>query len=165
MVIIETKNVTIHGSEQLPKNNKEGKEKVMSSNLSVNTYKKYINITARYIVGIWGLALVFLLACILNKKNSVADALLGSVFVVFCIITVALFATYLIHLVWMIQERWKPQNIKSDIISEVLLILCLSAYNFYKGQFGIVDFLKILVYVILIYVFAEIGKYIYSWKA
>lgn len=137
----------------------------MSSNLSVNTYKKYINITARYIVGIWGLALVFLLACILNKKNSVADALLGSVFVVFCIITVALFATYLIHLVWMIQERWKPQNIKSDIISEVLLILCLSAYNFYKGQFGIVDFLKILVYVILIYVFAEIGKYIYSWKA
>ena len=38
--------------------------------------KKIINRIARYIVGIWGLTLLFLLACVFQEKNYAADAVL-----------------------------------------------------------------------------------------
>ena len=64
----------------------------------------------------------------------------------------------------MIQKKRKPQNLKSDLGFMILTALALSGYDIYKGVFAWNDFWKKIVLMIVIIVFGEIGKYIYSWK-
>lgn len=126
--------------------------------------KKIINRIARYIVGIWGLTLLFLLACVFQEKTNAADAVVWAAMILFLIVTIIFFITYFIHLFWMIQEKRKPQNLKSDLVFMILTVLALSGYDIYKGVFAWNDFWKKIVLMIVIIVFGEIGKYIYSWK-
>lgn len=126
--------------------------------------RRLINNIARYIIGIWGLALLFLLTCVFNEENIVADGLIIFAFLIFVGVTIILLTTYFIHLFWMIQEKRKPQDLKSDIIFSIVLVLTLSAYDIYADQFILEDIWKKFLLVLLIMVFSEIGKYIYSWK-
>ena len=126
--------------------------------------KKIINRIARYIVGIWGLTLLFLLACVFQEKNYAADAVVRAAMILFLLVTIIFFLNYFIHLIWMIQEKRKPQNLKSDLGFMVLTVLALSGYDIYKGVFVWNDFWKKIVLVIVIDAFGEIGKYIYSWE-
>ena len=64
----------------------------------------------------------------------------------------------------MIQEKRKPQNLKSDIIFLIVLVLTLSAYDIYAGRFVWDDIWKKFILVILIILSSEIGKDIFSWK-
>ena len=126
--------------------------------------KKIINRIARYIVGIWGLTLLFLLACVFQEKTNVADAVVWAAMILFLLVTIIFFINYFIHLIWMIQEKRKPQNLKSDLGFMVLTVLALSGYDIYKGVFAWNDFWKKIVLVIVIDAFGENGKYIYSWE-
>ena len=126
--------------------------------------KKIINRIARYIVGIWGLTLLFLLACVFQEKTNVADAVVWAAMILFLLVTIILFITYFIHLFWMIQEKRKPQNLKSDIGFMILTVLALSGYDIYKGIFAWNDVWKKIVLMIVIIVFGEVAEYVYSWK-
>lgn len=126
--------------------------------------RRVINNIARYIIGVWGLVLLFLLACVFNEENIVADKLIIFASVIFVGVTIILFVTYFIHLFWMIQEKRKPQDLKSDIIFLIVLVLTLSAYDIYAGRFVWEDIWKKFILVILIILSSEIGKYIYSWR-
>lgn len=126
--------------------------------------KKIINRIARYIVGIWGLTLLFLLACVFQEKANVADAVFRTAMILFFLVTIIYFITYFIHLFWMIQEKRKPQNLKSDLGFMILTVLALSGYDIYKGVFAWNDVWKKIVLMIVIIVFGEIAEYVYSWK-
>lgn len=126
--------------------------------------KKIINRIARYIVGIWGLTLLFLLACVFQEKANVADAVFRTAMILFLLVTIIYFITYFIHLFWMIQEKRKPQNLKSDLGFMILTVLALSGYDIYKGVFAWNDVWKKIVLMIVIIVFGEIAEYVYSWK-
>ena len=65
---------------------------------------------------------------------------------------------------WMIQEKRKPQNLKSDIGFMILTVLALSGYDIYKGVFAWNDVWKKIVLMIVIIVFGEVAEYVYSWK-
>ena len=99
-----------------------------------------------------------------NEENVVADKLIIFASVIFVGVTIILFVTYFIHLFWMIQEKRKPQNLKSDIIFLIVLVLTLSAYDIYAGRFVWEDIWKKFILVILIILSSEIGQYIFSWK-
>ena len=126
--------------------------------------KKIINRIARYIVGIWGLTLLFLLACVFQEKTNVADAVVWAAMILFLLVTIIFFINYFIHLIWMIQEKRKPQNLKSDLGFMVLTVLALSGYDIYKGIFAWNDVWKKIVLMIVIIVFGEVAEYVYSWK-
>jgi hypothetical protein len=126
--------------------------------------KTIINKIARYIIGIWGLALVLLLACMFQEGNSIADRILTVVFALFFVLTIVLFLTYAIHLIWMMKEKRKPQNLKSDIIDAVLIVLALTVYDVYSNQFAWNDIWKRIVFVLLAVLSGEIARYIYSWR-
>ena len=126
--------------------------------------KKIINRIARYIVGIWGLTLLFLLACVFQEKANVAGAVFRTAMILFFLVTIIYFITYFIHLFWMIQEKRKPQNLKSDLGFMILTVLALSGYDIYKGVFAWNDVWKKIVLMIVIIVFGEIAEYVYSWK-
>ena len=126
--------------------------------------KKIINRIARYIVGIWGLTLLFLLACVFQEKTNVADAVVWAAMILFLLVTIIFFINYFIHLIWMIQEKRKPQNLKSDIGFMILTVLALSGYDIYKGIFAWNDVWKKIVLMIVIIVFGEVAEYVYSWK-
>lgn len=126
--------------------------------------KKKINMTARYIIGIWGLVLLFLLACVFQEENRVADWLTETVFILFLCVSAIFFATYIIHLFWMIKEKRKPKNLKSDLVFMMILLLSLCAYDISKGVFSWQDVWKKMVYVIVLMMFSGIAQYVYSWK-
>jgi O-antigen ligase len=71
---------------------------------------------------------------------------------------------YIIHLIWMIQEKRKPQNLKTDIVSAIFLAIILISYNVYSNQFDWKDILVKMVFIALVLIFGEITRYIYSWK-
>ena len=58
--------------------------------------RRLINNIARYIIGVWGLVLLFLLACVFNEENVVADKLIIFASVIFVGVTIILFVTYFI---------------------------------------------------------------------
>lgn len=126
--------------------------------------KKKINMTARYIIGIWGLVLLVLLACVFQEENRVADWLTETVFILFLCVSAIFFATYIIHLFWMIKEKRKPKNLKSDLVFMMILLLSLCAYDISKGVFSWQDVWKKMIYVIVLMMFSGIAQYVYSWK-
>ena len=126
--------------------------------------KRFINNIARYIIGIWVMVLLLLLACVCNEDNIAADRLITFVFITFAAVTLIFFLTYFIHLFWMIREKRKPQNLKSDIIYTIVLVLALCAYDIYAGVFSWQDLCRKIVFVLVFIVFSNIGQYIYSWK-
>jgi Na+/H+-dicarboxylate symporter len=125
--------------------------------------KKIINQIARYILGIWVMVFVFLLACIFGD-NRVDNNILMLAFILCFVVTILLFLVYIIHLIWMIQEKRKPQNLKTDIVSAIFLAIILISYNHYSNQFDWKDILVKMVFIALVLVFGEITRYIYSWK-
>jgi hypothetical protein len=62
------------------------------------------------------------------------------------------------------KEKRKPQNLKSDIIDAVLIVLALTVYDVYSDQFAWNDIWKRIVFVLLVVLFGEIARYIYSWR-
>ena len=100
--------------------------------------QKMINRTARYIVGIWGLSLLFLLACVWNDERmineSMREILLSASFILFFVVTGVWFVTYLIHLIWMIREKWWTQSVRSNLGFIVVLVLVLCMLDLYKGR-------------------------------
>jgi Na+/H+-dicarboxylate symporter len=125
--------------------------------------KKIVNQIARYILGIWGIVFVFLLACIFGD-NRVDNNILMLAFILCFVVTILLFLVYIIHLIWMIQEKRKPQNLKTDIVSAIFLAIILISYNDYSNQFNWKDILVKMVCIALVLIFGEITRYIYSWK-
>jgi hypothetical protein len=99
-----------------------------------------------------------------QEGNSIADRILTVVFVLFFMLTIVLFLTYAIHLIWMMKEKRKPQNLKSDIIDAVLIVLALTVYDVYSNQFAWNDIWKRIVFVLLAVLSGEIARYIYSWR-
>ena len=130
--------------------------------------QKMINRTARYIVGIWGLSLLFLLACVWNDERmineSMREILLSASFILFFVVTGVWFVTYLIHLIWMIREKWWTQSVRSNLGFIVVLVLVLCMLDLYKGTFVWSSIVKCLFWSILVVVSSDIGKYVYCWK-
>jgi uncharacterized membrane protein len=125
--------------------------------------KKIINQIARYILGIWVMVFVFLLACIFGDDR-VDNHILMLAFILCFAVTILLFLVYIIHLIWMIQEKKKPQTLKTDIVSAIFLAIILIGYHAYSNQFDWKDILVKIVFLALILVSGEIARYIYSWK-
>jgi uncharacterized membrane protein len=126
--------------------------------------KKIINQIARYIVGIWGIVFVLLLVCIFMGDNRVDHNILMLAFILCFVVTILLFLMYIIHLIWMIQEKRKPKTLKADIIFAIFLAIILIGYNAYSNQFDWKDILIKIVSIALILMSGEIARYIYSWK-
>ena len=130
--------------------------------------QKMINRTARYIVGIWGLSLLFLLACVWNDERmineSMREILLSASFILFFVVTGVWFVTYLIHLIWMIREKWWTQNVRSNLGFIAVLVLVLCMLDLYKGTFVWSSIVICLFCSILVVVSSDIGKYVYCWK-
>jgi uncharacterized membrane protein len=125
--------------------------------------KKIVNQIARYILGIWVMVFVFLLACIFGD-NRVDNNILMLAFILCFVVTIVLFLVYIIHLIWMIQEKRKPQNLKTDIVAAIFLAIILIGYNAYSNHFAWKDILVKMVCIALVLIFGEITRYIYSWK-
>jgi uncharacterized membrane protein len=125
--------------------------------------KKIVNQIARYILGIWVMVFVFLLACIFGD-NRVDNNILMLAFILCFVVTILLFLMYIIHLIWMIQEKRKPKTLKADIIFAIFLAIILIGYNAYSNQFDWKDILIKIVSIALILMSGEIARYIYSWK-
>jgi uncharacterized membrane protein len=125
--------------------------------------KKIINQIARYILGIWVMVFVFLLACIFGD-NRVDNHILMLAFILCFAVTIILFLVYIIHLIWMIQEKKKPQTLKTDIVSAIFLAIILIGYHAYSNQLDWKDILVKIVFLALILASGEIARYIYSWK-
>ena len=132
------------------------------------TMQTMINRTARYIVGIWGLSLLFLLACVSNDggmiNESMRGILLSASFILFFVVTGVWFVTYLIHLIWMIREKWWTQNLRSNLGFIVVLVLVLCMLDLYKGMFAWSSIAKCLFWSVMVVVFLDIGNYVYRWK-
>jgi uncharacterized membrane protein len=126
--------------------------------------KKIINQIARYILGVWVIVFVLLLVCIFMGENRVDNSILKLAFILFSVVTILLFLTYIIHLIWMIQAKRKPETLKADIISTVFLAIALIGYNAYSNQFAWEDMWIKIVPIPLIFLAWEIARYIYSWK-
>ena len=126
--------------------------------------KRIINKIARYIVGVWGLLIVFLLSCMLCEDNVIADRMVMPAFVLFLCATVVLLVTYVIHFAWMIQEKKKPENLRADILYALALMIALTAYDVYANRSIWNDIWEKIIFVSMIIIFSKIGKYIYSWR-
>ena len=126
--------------------------------------KRIINIIARYIVGVWGLLIVFLLSCMLSEENVIAKGMVMPAFVIFLCATAVLLVTYAIHFVWMVQEKKKPRNLKADILYAFVLVTALIAYDAYAGCFTWGSIWKKIIFASMLIIFSKIGKYIYSWR-
>ena len=133
-----------------------------------DTMQKMINRTARYIVGIWGLSLLFLLACVSNDGGMINESMRGILlpvsFILFFVVTGVWFVTYLIHLIWMIREKWWTQSVRSNLGFIVVLVLVLCMLDLYKGTFAWSSIAKCLFWSVMVVVFLDIGNYVYRWK-
>jgi hypothetical protein len=126
--------------------------------------KKIINQIARYILGIWGIIFLFFLVCVFTGDHGVDTNILMLAFVLLFVVTIVLFLMYIIHFIWMIQEKRKPKNLKADIIYAIFLAITLIGYDVYSNQFEWKDIWTKMVFAVLILMSGEITRYIYSWK-
>ena len=125
--------------------------------------RKTINIIARYAVGVWGLALLFLLACIFQEE-SIFERFGGFALILFFCMSMVVFCTYGIHFIWMAMEKRRPKNLKADVFYALTLIGGLLVYDVYMGRFRWNGIWKQIIFVVLVMIFSEVGRYIYSWE-
>lgn len=125
--------------------------------------KKIINQIARYIAGITLLLFVFLLSCMGNSGNKIADIAFPIVFILFAISLMLLVSTYITHLVWMIKEKPEGFSLKGYLLTSVILSVIFAAFEFFH-KLGVVRMICAVILSFSVTLLGIVGKYIYSWK-
>ena len=125
--------------------------------------KKIINNIARYIIGVTGLLLLLLLACVMNaEENRIAEKLTIPVLVLFLLGMLVFIVVYMIHAIWMIREKQRIS--RGTVISCIVLSIILLVINHFQHG-GIYRGISAIVTPIVVFIVSEAGKYVYSLKA